>query len=189
MSTYGLLSNVQRGVLAPFVRDRVVHDLGAGDLTLSHSLAELGAKCVVAVDKEEMPSPADPRIVRVRRAFRDHRDQIDVAFLSWPWAPGSATADLVEIVARTKTVAYLGKNSDGSACGAPFLFELFSRRRLVAYVPEVPNTLCVYQGRCRARKALRGEERAGLLSRTRTFTFEEAEGGGEGRTFERDAPF
>ena len=79
MSTYGLLSNVQRGVLAPFVRDRVVHDLGAGDLTLAYELARW-ARVVVAIDREEMPEPTNPRVVHLRRVFRDHLDQIDVAF-------------------------------------------------------------------------------------------------------------
>jgi hypothetical protein len=45
---------------------------------------------------------------------------------------------------QAETLVYLGKNTDGSACGFPGLFEVLARREILAYVPDRPNTLIIY---------------------------------------------
>jgi hypothetical protein len=159
---YGAPSVQQLSVVREFVRDRVVHDFGAGDLVLSKMLVTLGARRVVAVDKERMESPfAAVECVQARfDELLAALSMIDVAFVSWP--QNRHDTALLTLFQRAKTCIYLGKNTDGSACGHPELFKHFVQRELLAYKAERRNTLIVYgRGALDPRKP-RGEELAGL---------------------------
>lgn len=54
MIIFNDLIRAHQEAIAPHVAGKLVHDLGAGDLTRSSELVRLGAQ-VVAVDKEPMP--------------------------------------------------------------------------------------------------------------------------------------
>lgn len=162
MTMYGRLSNAQVDALRPFVAGRRVADLGAGQLNLSLALVAMGAAEVLAIDKREMPAVQSPRLVLLRSQFGDVRLELDVAFLSWP--PNYTTPGLLQLLSGAKTIVYLGKNSDGSACGTPALFSFFLRREVVCYVPERPNTMIVYGQRLEELRRPCGEEVGGLTN-------------------------
>ena len=185
---HGQVTGAQAAVLRTVVGGREVCDLGAGNGVLSLYLRrELGAARVVAVDAHDCSIGrvlVNQRGIEFRRCtfaeFAETAPELDVAFLSWPtncYAPG-----LHAILCRARTIAYLGKCTDGSMCGTPDLFELFAYRELLHYVPDPGNTLAVYGDVLRERRRdLRGEERAGLRALSLLLTYEEAEAGLNGR--------
>jgi len=142
---YGKLNRVMEQVLRPHLKDQEVWDLGAGDLALAQRLVQLGAKKVVAVEKE--PMRGRPGKIELKHGyFKDVADTapdiIPVVFLSWPQTrpqPG-----LLDLVDRALKVIYLGSNTDGNACGFPRLFANFYYRTLLAHVPCQANSMMVY---------------------------------------------
>lgn len=178
--SYGSLSAPQRAALAPFVKGKKVHDIGAGDLALSNELLMMTAKQIIAVDSHEYPalrrhagmSKPPSKIERVTTYFHKYMDPIDTAFVSWPinhYDPG-----LVAIVERSRVVIYLGKNSDGTACGFPAFFLPLSKREVHVYIAERANTLIVYGPRP-VERPMYGEERASILIDERMWPFDELE--------------
>ena len=178
---FGHLTPPMLVALRPLVAGRIVHDLGAGDLGLARALRGLGASRVVAIDKAygspESPLARDALggtagIELVRAYFRDFSDPVDVAFVSWPvnWPTG-----LAGILERSRVVLYLGKNTDGSACGTPEVFARLASREVLAHVPHRRNTLVAY-GPVRTARPLLGEELAALsFAPEREISYEEAE--------------
>jgi hypothetical protein len=124
-----------RKALANVVKGKIVHDLGAGDLELSRELLILGAREVYAIDKEPRPKPRPwPKHLHYKQDyFANINRRLDIAFLSWPI---NHDVNLFPLVTTAGIVAYLGKNTDGSMCGTPRLFEVMVRRELLAYVPD-----------------------------------------------------
>lgn len=173
---YGQLSAAQSTALSIYVRGRVVHDLGAGDLELSRKLIKLGARRVHAVDKLEKfyyASKLDAGLSYKSCYFHELPDTpMDVLFMSWPV---NYEANLLPHVLRAGMVIYLGKNTDGSACGTPGLFEVMLRRKLHAYVPARKNSLVITGAYLDCPREPAGEERAGLHSQSEFFSFENAE--------------
>lgn len=145
---YGRLSPSQRKALAPLVRGRVVHDLGAGLCRIAVQLAEMGARRVIALDMFA-PPPAVlqklPANVTFRLGqFEDAPVKPRTVVLSWP----SLSLDyegpgLMPMVRGASRVVYLGKNRDGVSCGGRPLFEHFAERELLAYEPSPTNNLLV----------------------------------------------
>jgi hypothetical protein len=173
-------------VVSEQIRGQHVSDLGAGDLVGSLELVELGARMVSAFDRNPMPDPPHPKIqpdIRHRpysqlaRWGGDDPESMDhyfgrVAVLCWPapnlgdwgtWgaSEGSEARALVALLNRFQTVIYLGKNTDGTACGQPELFEYLSKREVLVHLPERRNTLIVYGPNVVDRPPL-GEEIAGM---------------------------
>lgn len=181
--SYGRLSDAQAERLRPFVEGKVVHDLGAGpDCDLSLVLISLGAKRVIAIEKDSMTPLNHPDIEQHEIHFSDYikvhsEEQIEVAFIA---APRNARDwDLLTFVRIAKVVVYLGKNTDGTACGFRQLFESFFTREVLAYVPEYPRTLIVYGGDLKEPRQMRGEEYAALHGQdgdAPILRFEEVEG-------------
>lgn len=170
---FGKISDAQWQVVRKHVDGLVVHDLGAFRCEHSLKLLALGAASVVAIDKEAMPH-VDRRVSRVRTLFADYDGEIDVAFLAWP--VNHYDRGLLRLTGAAKKVIYIGKNTDSSMAASPSFFHAMASRRVLAYVPEKPNTLIVYGDLLAApRKKLRGEEIAGASSYTRSLSFEEAE--------------
>lgn len=192
--SYARLSPEQTEALRRHVKGRVVHDLGAGLCNLSVALLDLGAKRVIAIEKEKMPVLDRPGLVQVRASFQDAAGSedvehawgraeierarefvrsIDVAFLSWP--PNYPVPGLLDLLERARSVVYVGKNTDSSACGWGRLFRLaLIPRRVLAHVPDPKNTLIVY-GRVAGPRRLLGEEFAALVSaQEQVVTFEQA---------------
>ena len=144
------LNKAQLKTLESFVSGKVVHDLGAGDLGLALELLKLGAAKVIAIDKEynridkkgwlnfqNLP----PEIEIRHQYFQDMDESIDIAFVSWP---ANYENGLLNVLKQTKTILYLGKNTDGYACGTPALFEYLVTRKIEAQVPSRQNTLICY---------------------------------------------
>ncbi len=142
---FGYLSKAQKLAIKPYVSGCEVLDLGAGDLSLSRDMLRFGATHVVAIDKEIGPRP--PKLVtKILASFTGYAarttEPIQVALISWPvnWpVPG-----LVELVAWSNIVIYLGTNSDGNACGFSELWKSLSKRTVIEHVPERENTLIIY---------------------------------------------
>lgn len=151
MPTYGRLSPAQLETLAPYVRGRVVHDLGAGTCRLSGELVGLGAAHVVAIDVQARPRGVLPAGVSfVQAGFHAVSGTLDVAFVAWPIQDGfcgccgfSGSRCLVRALHGARTVVYLGRNGNGIGCGGPALFEHFAERDLLAHVPARHNDLLV----------------------------------------------
>jgi hypothetical protein len=170
--SYGNLTNAQGEALKPFVKDREVYDFGAGDFFLSQKLLKLGAKHVVAIDKEFPRSPPKTKKITAKECyFHEVEPPVDVLFLSWPvnWF----LSDLVVHVHRAKTLIYLGSNTDYSACGSIDLFEMMIRRELLAYVPHKHNSLIVTGNLLPQKREPTGEERAALTMGSRIWRYEE----------------
>jgi len=165
--SWGQCSPKQRRVIKSIVAGRVVHDLGAGSGAMAELLVELGARKVILVDhdEDEQRTPEGcERIARSFFAFAATVPKIDVALVSWPPTSADEVPGLPTLCGQAETVIYLGKSTDGTACGCPELFEWFLRREVLRYVPERRNTLIVY-GKVRGLRTRlpRGEELAGLL--------------------------
>jgi len=156
---YGNFPRHLRNYLYPYVSGASVWDLGAGDLTHSLMLQELGAM-VVAVDKE--PMPEYPGITTIQKTFEElnvQLEKIGTVFVSWPpnWRTG-----LGKIVEKASTVIYLGQNSAerGSACGGPTFWEEVTQRRIIiSHDKLLENTLIIYGRRKPLKRALLKEER------------------------------
>lgn len=173
-ATFGLLSSDQKLVLRPHVEGRRVMDLGAGSGYLALLLAEeLGAAKVIAVEQDALDIVHDrvevlhERFTALeRRALGTRTLGVDVAFLSWPWTNQSDA--LIGLLELAPVAVYLGRNTDGTACGNRPLFDHFRSREVRAYVPERRNSLIVYGGPVTGPRRLVGEEWAALQARMQT---------------------
>ncbi len=139
------LSHEQSVVLAPYVVHLTVYDLGCGpDLTMASELIDMGADGVVAVDKE--PLRLRRRGVRTMQRRFDEFERFpedgDVAFVSWPI--NAPNPGLIRMLDAAPIIVYIGKNTDGSACGDRALFKLFMGRKLLEYMPSRENCLIIY---------------------------------------------
>jgi len=171
----------QLDVLRRHVAGRKVVDLGCGPMVMARTLLDLGATHVLAIDKEEQMRayvPKDPRVT-FRRAYFDDLDDREireitkdhVALASWPY--NAVEPALMSIVHQVDVFLYLGKNTDGTACGSRGLFDL--RREVLDYVPQPINTLIVYGPRRVPRRVPFGEEHAAILGNDEFMTYQEAE--------------
>lgn len=166
MSAYGLLTREMRLVLSEHVKDRIVHDLGSGDLTRACELSDLGASSVVAVDRRFPYTRRDlPRNVffyqmNFEELLSEIDHPIDVAFVAWPF--NAHLPGLLELLTRAKTVIYLGINDKWTACGWSGLFTYLSTREVLAEVNHPRNDLLVYGSALEHKRRLRPEESRGL---------------------------
>lgn len=171
------LSDAQRRAVRPFLKGKDVYDLGAGsDLVYVADLLAFGAATVVAVDKERMAKPVSTKIRCEQRRFDEYPkfpEDGDVAFVSWP--VNRSNPGLIRMLQTAPIIVYVGKNTDGTACGDRDLFELFARRELITYVPDRQNVLAVYgEIRPTPRPKLTGEEFA-VLEHTDMLSYTMAE--------------
>lgn len=156
----GRLYHEQREALRPFLDVPMVHDLGSGDLSLAKDLVRLGAHKVVAIDKVQSRRASTAKVVPITCYFENYPGPVDTAFVSWPH--NSYDFGLMSILRRARIVAYLGKNTDGTSCGTPQMWNHLVPREVLAHVPAKHNTLIVYGPELQARQYL-PEEYAGLF--------------------------
>jgi len=166
---FGVLSEAQKLAITPFVKGFLVHDLGAGDLQLSEELVRLGAKLVVAIDGKPYRGQAPRNVTPITACFDEYHGLIRTAFVSWP--RNTFDFGLVRLIERAHFVLYLGKNSDGSACGFPQFWEVLRAREVLTHVPDRENTLIVY-GHKQIQRPIIPEEYAALYQE-RIWTYEE----------------
>ena len=140
--SYGTLDPQQKKALRPFIKGKVLHDLGAGDLELAKVLLTLGAEHIHAYDKLPKPKNLPEKVTYQRGYFHELRGPFPVIFLSWPVNYPSVELTIQASLCEEMLI-YLGKNTDGAACGQPNLFRVMTQRELLAYVPTRANTLIV----------------------------------------------
>ena len=178
--SYGHLDDDQAEVVKRWVEGKVVLDLGAGDMALAQQLIQLGAKKVIAMDKDIRSLGPNPRI-EVRQGYfhnlfsdllrdAEAREEIDIVFCSWP--PNYQT-NVEMVIALFERLIYLGANTGGSACGGEWFWKPLLSREVLDYVPSRRNTLCVY-GPSHVDRVPTGEE-LGALSTDVALKFEFAE--------------
>ena len=156
----GGLNRFQEEAVRYYTKSRAVYDLGAGLLGWSKKLADFGA-AVIALD-EIYKDPRENVLNRYRNwvncvpknvllrphTFREYCESgpmiMDVAFISWPHNTYGKTMGLELLAQRSKTVIYLGKNLDGTACGSPQFWKLMTQRKVLCFLPAVRNSLIVY---------------------------------------------
>lgn len=177
-SSYGRLTPIQEGILEQYVNGKIVHDIFAGTMFLSHEMLRMGAKAVHAIDEKlAPPENCDPRIVqfpiRVEEYLRRRSGRFTNAFVSWPDI--GPTRGIGHLLARFSKVIYLGCNSGGTFCGSAAFWEEVLTREVLEYAPDQKNTLIVYgKKRHFMTRPMMGEETAGHL-RQRLMSFEDAE--------------
>lgn len=158
--SHGILTPEQWAALEPQVEDKMVYDLGAGDLELAHEMDALGARKVIAVDRDDMPEPRTKRVKTIRSHFHqwDAPAEMEVAFLSWPvnWV-----SDVERLLYRAEKVVYVGRCTDSTLCGSLDFWRHVSRREVLAVVPDRHNVLIIY-GDMEEDRDLLPEEMAGM---------------------------
>ena len=164
------LSSRQLELLEPFVKDQSILDLGAADLEGSELMLELGARDVLAVDRSSMPKPSSDKITTRVTQFHLLEETRPVVLASWivNWP-----VNIERHLAAAELVISISKNTDGSACGYPWMWTYLCRRELLVHLPERRNTLTVYGPRV-VERPLTGEEFA-ALNQGRMYDFDEAE--------------
>lgn len=158
---FGRLNTQQREALKPHVLASIVHDLGAGDLSLAGDLVRLGAQQVVAIDKEPYRRRPGPGINTVTCYFENYPGLVDTSFVSWP--KNTFDMGLLNLVRRSRIVAYLGTNTGGTACGFTQMWHHLSNREVIEHVPDEFNTLIIY-GPSQQRRKYLPEEYAGIFT-------------------------
>lgn len=168
--SHGILTEEQWAALEPYIEDKVVYDLGAGDLELAHKMDALGARKVIAVDRHDMPTPQTKRVQTIRSHFHQWEapDVMGVAFLSWPvnWR-----SDAEALLYRAEKVVYVGRCTDSTLCGSLEFWRHVSRREVLAIVPARHNVLIIY-GDVEGDRDLLPEEMAGM-DYEKVWTYEE----------------
>ena len=163
--SYGILSDEQKRYLRTLVKGKVVADLGCGLGHQSRNMARWGAAMVHGVDKE-----AHADIYRASARLQWHRsyfafwkvpEGIEVALLCWP--QNTPLQGILPILAGIPTVVYIGKNTDGTVCGNPGLFQHLATREVVGHIPDKLNTLIHYGPNPRVGSKVYHEEFAGLF--------------------------
>ena len=167
--------------LEPLVAGRRVLDLGAGDGVRAMLLRHLGAAAVLAIDGDAVTRrvlSGEPGIevmaprTFVAACFDALAWGADVAHVAWPWAEHSPA--LRAILHDAPTVVYVGKNTDGTACGAADMFEDFLGRPVLAHVPTRANTLIAYGPPAPGLRRAPLFEEACALDRARWRAYDEA---------------
>lgn len=173
--SYWCLNKAQAEALRSVVTGVVVHDLGAGDLSLAEQVLDLGALQVVAIDKEPLPRVHSSGITYHRGYFEQYYEPIDVALISWP---PQYCIGLPNLIKRARVVIYFGKNTDGTACGNSELFGHLLTRELSVYLPDRHNTMICYGRVTTEIRKPRGEEVAAIscCRAAPVLRFEEVEG-------------
>lgn len=162
-STYYCLFDEQSKYLRHVVAGKVVADLGCGDGTLSRAMVGMGALHVHAVDKAPFKIPGASKSTSHQTYFQDWvaaPHGIEVAVVCWP--QNNSLPGLVEILRGIQHVVYVGKNTDGSACGHPGLHTYLAGRESLRCIPYPRNVLIHYGPEPRTDKSLHHEEFAAI---------------------------
>jgi hypothetical protein len=157
-----------------FIQGRQVTDLGAGTYYLAKQLVNMGARKVIAVDVERRPVNNLSYVEVVQSRAEYYHEPIDVLFVSWP-SNNQSMHGFISACERASNIIYLGKNTDGAACGTPAFFRYLLGRKVLAYLPDQRNTLIVYGGVINGMRESFGEELAGLDECNEILSYEEVE--------------
>lgn len=141
--SWGILTPEQKQTLKKFIRGRRIRDYGCGNLYLTRQLLQLGARHVEGIDAlpGRVPKKLRTRLKVTRALFHECPSSIRTAFVSWP---NNGDTGLEEALPQHTCIIYLGKNTDGRACGSLRLWRELRRRTVLAHVPAPENDLIVY---------------------------------------------
>jgi hypothetical protein len=180
--TFGRFNDEQRWALFDAVRLQYVVDLGAGSLEHAILMSNMSAS-VTAVDMGDLDTrqlvrawKSCPITLAPRTTFKDFvpAPHARVCLLSWPYS--GVLDGLLPLLNQFDRIVVLSKNTDGTACGWPGLYQYLATRELDVYLPDRRNTMMVY-GSCHVVRPPRGEERAGMLQYVSApLRYEEVEG-------------
>jgi hypothetical protein len=165
--SFGRLTPEQLDALRPLVRGRRFRDYGCGNMYITALIAGLGARHIEAIDAEKHVVPATrERLIKFRRTtFASLPLSQRGAIVSWPWKEG---VGLLRHLQHAPTIIYLGKNTDGVACGHLRFWKMVIRRRVLEYIPDARSTLIIY-GEPQDRSRLMPEEYAAMGDVVRGF--------------------
>lgn len=142
---YWSLTEEQEQALIPHIKDQVVFDMGAGDLSLSHKLIEFGAKRVFSIDTKITGAVQDPRIIPCTGTFMELYELTiknpDFVFVG-SWLINRRTSAVLYMLQATKIVL-LANQFDGTACGHIREYRLTSKLELFEYIPDRANCLLI----------------------------------------------
>jgi hypothetical protein len=175
----GGLNRFQEEAVRYYVKNQLVYDLGAGMLGWAKKLVEFGAEHVTAVDSIYRDqhenylndcrawhkcAPVDVTIDS--RTFSEFYltgpEALHTEFIAWPCNTFGKTFGLELLTRKAKTVIYLGKNLDGTACGSPQFWQFMANRKVLCFLPSKRNSLIVYGPELKEPRALLLEEEAAL---------------------------
>jgi hypothetical protein len=165
MATYGMLESWQEDRLRPFVHGRRLVDYGCGNLVFTLQVLALGARHVLAYDKERVSVPAEVRhrLSFTQGCFLDRPPTMRTAIASWPY---NTDTGLDLRLTTAPRIIYVGRNTGGTVCGyVDFWLELF-RREVLCYAPDEHNVLIVYGDYLTRRRKLMPEEYAAIAQRS-----------------------
>ena len=172
--TFGFIAKEFEKPLKEAIKGKTVLDLGAGDLEIAKALLELGAKHIVAVDRDGFGRKYHPKIDTHHMYFDQFmtmkkRPKWDVLFMSWPcnWdLPG-----VQQLLDVSKKIIIISKCTDGSMCGTPKLWRYLSELEVVWCIPHPKNVLTIYNNKTVEKRPLTGEEHAGIYEDKQEYSF------------------
>lgn len=151
-SLWGTLTEPIQHKILPYIKEKVVYDFGAGNLTFPRAFLRMGAQRVVAIDKVplvEHKHPVDAGITVYEEYFleflnrrRDLPEKDAVAFLSWP--ANYKLEGLLDLMANFDTIIYIGKTTGACMCAWPGFFEAMLLRPIQTYLPDIQNNFIVW---------------------------------------------
>jgi len=167
---FSRMTIAQAKALRRYVTGVTVVDLGGGEGHQALSLIRLGAKSVTLIDEYRYKFLKHLKLRVVKKTFNDAfkaQKHYGLAFISWPL--NKTMPGLLDFIDQAPVVAYLGKNTDGTACGWHEFWVHLAKRELITEVRDRANTLLIYGQDWHKDIQLRCEEEvAGLLSTCQT---------------------
>ena len=161
---YAKLTKAQEALLQRVVEGKRVYDIGCGDMELTHVVARY-AKRVNAIDPNYRFKPSTKTItfkkLTADSACKVWPSELPVVLLSWPLS--SYIDGVLPLLKRAETIVYIGKNTDGVACGFVEMWRYLTTRKLVVEIPASHNTMLVYSSDTFAHSEYRSEEEIGGL--------------------------
>jgi len=156
MTAYWYLTPPMKDVLHAHVRNTLVYDIGAGDLSLSKLMAKTASE-VIAIEPYA-PSHALPKNVTLIKDYLTEvslPDTLPVVMLSWPTL---YEYGITGILAQAEKVMVIANMFGGTSCGSQEMWESLMCREVIDYYRHPKNTLIVYGNTSSPRPLLREEK-------------------------------
>lgn len=178
---FGRLTEEMAALLKRVCAGKEIWDLGCGHGHLSLFLAgKCDVRKVVAIDSNPLiDSILDHPLIETRGGvyFKDVEpppEGIDIALVSWP--SNGLIRGIVPLLKAANEVIYLGKNTDGLACGTPSFWAHMLKRHHIVSVPHYRNAMSVYGPYDENSKGdtFRTGEECGGIDLMRLYSFEAA---------------
>ncbi len=171
---YGKMTPEQLEALPSIIQGRHLLDLGSGDLERARLCLAHGAASVTCIDPTSPLDRETPGLLVIQRYAQwavlnpQEIPPYDMVLLGWPNNNDSPSPPYIALSLGTP-ILYVGKNTDGVACGGPLLWRHLLSREVQLYLPG-PRSILILYGDLELDDA-RGEgaryhEETGALSRS-----------------------